>query len=210
MMSQLEFLEKFPINEQTQAMFQKKQLLQVLFEPQSNGKTNEMIVTMCRDNIKMTKKVAKSLLKKFSQQTDPEKLTPHLRALKKFLLINDTLKSHRMEWIFGVPQIYTRRNLQVEGQCKMQREFITQINDEAFTFQSALLGYTQSDAFLTKIQMCQGKMDTFCLKGLKDLIKLCVKDEDIARYIFSFPGQTLQWHRFIDWFEGYLNYQAVE
>lgn len=59
---------------------------------------------MCRDNVKMTKKVAKSLLKKFSpQQTDPEKITPNLRALKKFLLIDDGLKQHRMEWIFGVP-----------------------------------------------------------------------------------------------------------
>lgn len=92
----------------------------------------------------------------------------------------------------------------------MQRECITQINDEAHTYSSALLGYTQSDAFLTKILMCQGKMDTFCLKGLKDLIKLCVKDRQIARYIYNCPGQTLQWHKFIDWFEGYLNYQAAE
>lgn len=67
-----------------------------------------------------------------------------------------------------------------------------------------------SDAFLTKLLMCNGKMDTFCLKGLKDLIKLCVKDDEIARYIFDCPAQTLQWNRFIDWFHNYINHQTAE
>jgi hypothetical protein len=34
----------------------------------------------------------------------------------------------------------------------------------------------------------KGQVDTFCLKGLKDVIKLCVKDDTIARYVFEMPG----------------------
>lgn len=78
-------------------------MLQVLLEPNQSGKTNEMVISICRENAKMTKKLAKSLLKKFNQQVYTDKMTPYLRALKKFMLIDDSLKRYRMEWIFGVP-----------------------------------------------------------------------------------------------------------
>jgi len=165
-------------------------MLVILLEPTSDGKPNKMIDTICRENEKMTRKMAKNILKKFSEHVThmPDKLTHYLRALKKFLLIDDSLKEQRMEWIFGVPQIYTKKDYVNQGVYKMQMENIDKIDEPAYTFCSALLGQYQNDGFLAKIMAVKNKVDTFCLKGLKDVVKLCVKDDIIARYIFEMPG----------------------
>lgn len=112
MLGHSELLAKFPLSLQAQSMFTKKSMLVILLEPTSDGKPNKMIDTICRDNEKMTRKMAKNILKKFSESVThmPEKLTHYLRALKKFLLIDDQFKRQRMEWIFGVPQICTKKD----------------------------------------------------------------------------------------------------
>jgi len=54
----------------------------------------------------MTRKLSKIFIKAFNQNV-AEKFAVYLKALKKFLLIQDSLQTHRLEWIFGVPQIKT-------------------------------------------------------------------------------------------------------
>jgi hypothetical protein len=61
---------------------------------------------MCRDNLKLTKKLAKIFIKAINLSST-DKLAIYLKALKKFLLIDDQYQQHRLEWILGVPQLKT-------------------------------------------------------------------------------------------------------
>jgi len=45
---------------------------------------------------------------------------------------------------------------------------------------------------------------------LKDLLSLCAKDDDIARFIYNTAPPTYQNARFSDWFRGYLQNQMEE
>jgi len=53
-------------------------------------------------------------------------------------------------------------------------------------------------------------MDTFCIKALKDLISLCIKDIEIARYIYKQAPHSYQYARYSDWFRGYIEGQQQE
>jgi len=53
---------------------------------------------MCLGNIKMSKKMAKVLVKGINLN-DQAKNGLYLKALKKFLLVDDTLKQKRLEWV---------------------------------------------------------------------------------------------------------------
>lgn len=48
-------------------------------------------------------------------------------------------------------------------------------------------------------------MDDFCIKAIKDLISLCVKDVKIARFIYRLPPNSYQNARYCDWFTGYID-----
>ena len=50
----------------------------------------------------MSKKLAKIFVKAINQP-GIEKQAIYLKGLKKFLLIDDSLKTQRLEWVFGVP-----------------------------------------------------------------------------------------------------------
>lgn len=63
-------------------------------------------------------------------------------------------------------------------------ELVERINDDAYTYVSTLMTTTTEDALMTLLLKQRGRMDTFCIKALKDLISLCLKDIEIARYIY--------------------------
>lgn len=62
---------------------------------------------MCKDNLQMTKKLAKIFFKAINQSSS-DKVIDSLKSVKKFLLIDDSLKTKRLEWLFGIPQIMTK------------------------------------------------------------------------------------------------------
>jgi hypothetical protein len=55
----------------------------------------------------MTKKLAKIFFKAINQSSS-DKVIDSLKSVKKFLLIDDSLKTKRLEWLFGIPQIMTK------------------------------------------------------------------------------------------------------
>lgn len=110
MMGQGDFLAANPFSEEAKKMFEKKEMLSKLLEPTKDGDTNPLITQMCHDNIKMSRKVAKHLIKAFSQNANVDKVEKYLKSLQKFMTIDDSLKKHRMEWVFGVAQIVTKKN----------------------------------------------------------------------------------------------------
>lgn len=88
-------------------MFQKKEMLKNLMEPNESNELSPMIIKMCHGNLKMTKKVCSALLKAFATMNygQAEKQTYYMGALRQFMKIDDDLKRQRIDWIFGVPEI---------------------------------------------------------------------------------------------------------
>lgn len=55
---------------------------------------------MCKDNLKLSKKVSKVFLKAING-SNSENLKNYLKALKPFLKVNDAYKEMKLEWVFG-------------------------------------------------------------------------------------------------------------
>ena len=70
--------------------------------------TSAEVIKMCKNNLSMTKKVAKLLIKGINNYAS-EKVAKHLKLMKKYLLIDDDLQLTRLEWVLGVPQIVTKK-----------------------------------------------------------------------------------------------------
>ena len=82
-------------------MIQNKEILgKILEENATNKDFAGLLSRMCSENHEMTRKIAKIFLRAINQP-NVDKVSPYLKSLKKFLLINDSLKILRLEWIFG-------------------------------------------------------------------------------------------------------------
>jgi hypothetical protein len=57
---------------------------------------------------------------------------------------------------------------------------------------------------------CKGKLDTFAINCLKEMLSLMAKDEDIARFVYYSAPPTYQHARYSDWIKPYLEHQKAE
>lgn len=177
-------LAKYPLTAMTNKMMQNKEMLgKILEENSANKDFGAQLTGMCKDNYEMTKKMAKVFLKSVNQP-NVDKVSLYLKSLKKFLLINDSLKIQRLEWIFGISQLVSKSRFRSNNKYEYGLELVERINDDAYTYVSTLMTTTTEDALMTLLLKQRGRMDTFCIKALKDLISLCLKDIEIARYIY--------------------------
>jgi hypothetical protein len=62
------------------------------------------LTLMCKDNLKLTKIMAKKLLKILNGY-NIEDIQASSKALRSFMLIEDEFTAIRTEWILGVPRI---------------------------------------------------------------------------------------------------------
>lgn len=56
---------------------------------------------MCKDNLKLSKKVSKVFIKVINN-SNFDNVKNYLKALKPFVKLNDSLKIMKLEWIFGI------------------------------------------------------------------------------------------------------------
>ena len=130
-------------------------------------------------------------------------------ALKPFLKMEDSLKAQKLEWGLGFSQIIARKGYR-EERYKYGLELVDKINDEANTYVSPLISGPIEDALLSQLLKCKGKIDTFAVNCLKEMISLMAKDDQIARFVFKSAPATYQGARYTDWIRPYLENQRAE
>ena len=130
---------------------------------------------MCRGNLKFSKKVARTFIKIINSSTY-DNVKNYLKALKPFLLLNDDLKQQRLEWVFGYRQILTKKEYR-EEKYKMGLELVQKTNDDAYTFVSPLTNSPSEEALCSQLLKCKGRLDTFALSCLKEMLSLMSKDD---------------------------------
>ena len=90
-------------------MISNKEVIQKMIDPApGSADTSAEVIKMCKNNLSMTKKVAKLLIKGINNYAS-EKVAKHLKLMKKYLLIDDDLQLTRLELVLGVPQIVTKK-----------------------------------------------------------------------------------------------------
>mmetsp|Transcript_44262 Transcript_44262/g.32251 ORF Transcript_44262/g.32251 Transcript_44262/m.32251 type:complete len:126 (+) Transcript_44262:302-679(+) len=114
-----------------------------------------------------------------------------------------------MEWVFGVRQILTRKDY-FDKNYKFGLELVYKVNDEAYTYESALNFNQHEEALLAQLLKCKGRVDTFAVNCLKEMLSLMVKDDFICMYIYSQGPHSYQYARYTDWILPYLDGQKLE
>jgi hypothetical protein len=159
---------------------------------------------MCRDNVKLSKKVSKVFIKSINS-SNFDNVKNYLTALKPFIKLNDSIKAQKLEWVFGFNQIIAKKGYR-EEKFKYGLEFVDKINEEANTYICPLLNGPVDDALLSQLLKCKGKLDTFAINCLKEMLSLMAKDDDIARFVYSSAPPTYQHARYSDWIKPYLEH----
>ena len=72
-----------------------------MMEPDAGEDYAELLTSMCKDNFDLTKRMAKSYLKSINKTYNG--LETCLGSLSNFLLVDDSFKQLKLEWILGVP-----------------------------------------------------------------------------------------------------------
>lgn len=202
MISERDLMDKYPLEEKDQAIVSHKDILQKMIEPGegANADFSDVLFNMAKDNLKVSKKMAQSYLKGVNK-TSIEALTMALKQIREFLKIDDGHKQLRLEWIFGIPQVLSKPNFRTRQQ-QYGLELLELISEEYMQFKSCCVKGI-SDAFLGQLFKAKGRMETQCVIGVKNLIEMCLDDDDVAEFIYKSPSPSLQYARYPDWFFPY-------
>ena len=123
----------------------------------SNADFSDVLLGMAKENVKISKKMAKSYLKGINK-TGIDSLVSSLKQVRKFLKIEDSLKNLRLEWIMGIPQVNSKQNYRTR-QMQYGLELAELISDEYIQYKSCCVkGIT--DAFLGQLFKAKGRMET--------------------------------------------------
>jgi hypothetical protein len=186
-------------------MFLQHDLLKVMLgSPQGSKQFGKCLSNMCKDNLKLSKKVAKVFIKSINN-TNFDSVRNYLVALKPFLRLEDSLKQIKLEWIFGFHQLNCRKGFRDE-RYKYGVELVDKMGDEAYNYVSPLANGPVDDALLSQLLKCKGRLDTFALNCLKEMLSLMAKDSLIARFVYYTAPTTYQHARYSDWIRPYLIY----
>jgi hypothetical protein len=85
---------------------------------------------------------------------------------------------------------------------------VQRINDYAYSYQTTIpdsFNNSGLTCLLERLLQQRGRSDEFCLKAVKDLMSLCLKDDMICKYIYNLPPPSYQYQRYVDWFGVYID-----
>jgi len=68
-----------------------------------------MIFKLSTDNLKMTRNTCRAILEGFKFVHQLDKVKFGLMVMKQFVLMDDNLKTERIEWLFGVSEPNIKR-----------------------------------------------------------------------------------------------------
>ena len=207
MITDQELTTLYPMSDLEKQMILHPDLLKTMLGSATASKQfGQCLANMCRDDAKLTRKVSKVFLRAI-EASHQATVRGYLKALKPFLLADDSLKQQKLEWIFGIPEVCSRK-MYGAARCKYGVELVDRINEESVKFSSPILfAAAGDDALLAQIVKCKGRMDLPCISCLKELLSLMRKDAAIARYVYHLPPHSYQGARFTDWFRPYIEEQ---
>lgn len=126
-------IDKYPLSDVEKKMLLHQDLLKVMLGSASGSKQfGHCLANMCKDNLKLTKKVSKVFIKAING-SNFDNVKSYLAALKPFLKNEDSLKQMKLEWIFGFNQIINKKGYR-EEKYKYGLEHVEKIGDEANTY----------------------------------------------------------------------------
>jgi hypothetical protein len=132
-------LQKYPLSEVEKKMFMHSDFLKLMLQSQATAKQfGQCLANMCRENLKLSTKVAKVFLKSIAN-SNFDSVKTYLKALKPFVLMEDSLKAQRLEWVFGFSQIISRKNYR-EERYKYGLEFVDRLAEAGYTYVSPIGG----------------------------------------------------------------------
>lgn len=176
-------MTEYPLNDMEKKLFLHQDLLKVMLGASQGSKQfGECLANMCRDNVQLSKKVSKVFVRAINS-SNFDNVKFFLKALKPFIKIEDSLKELKLEWILGFSQVIAKKGYR-EERFKYGFEHVDKIGEEANTYVSPILNGPVEDALLTQLFKCKGKMETFALNCLKEMLSLMAKDAMIAEYVY--------------------------
>lgn len=123
-----------------------------------------------------------------------------LSSLKPFLLLKDSLKAKRIEWLLGIPQMTGRKGYN-EDKYRFGVEIINLVNDDIRTFPSPLNNKINEEVILS---ICRKQAESLSVTALAFLVELMHEDRDVLEYVHSMPSPSYQFHRYTDWIHPFL------
>lgn len=193
-----------------QKMFLHQDLLKVMLgSSQGSKQFGQCLANMCKDNLKLSLKISKVFIKAINN-SNYDNVKSYLTALKPFLRLDDSLKQQKLEWVFGFSQIIQRKTYR-EEKYKYGVELVDRINEESHTYVSPITGAGVNDESLfSQLLKCKGKLDTFAINCLKEMLSLMAKDDVIALFVYKAAPPSYQNSRYSDWIFPYLEFQKQE
>ena len=90
----------------------------------------------------------------------------------------------------GVPQLKSKKKNFRSNEYVFASEAIDNISDDIYEYRTALLRGNNEGMLAQIFKAKKNRSEESCLCALKELILMCLDDNDIMNYVFNAPAPT--------------------
>lgn len=150
-------------------MIMAKDLLKIMLgQGSSSNEFGECLTKMCLNNEEMSKKICLVFVQQLGSTNQQDQIKNYLHSLTPFLLTEDSLKSKRIEWLLGFPQVTGRKNYN-DDRFRFGVEIINLVNEDYRTFPSPLQNKVNEEVVLS---ICRKNAETLACITISFLITI--------------------------------------
>ena len=154
----------------------------------------KLIVNMCFENRKYSKKTCKQILRVIND-FETKKMTQHLDLIMNLLLLTDSMQKERFEWILGYPQPISRLDYGLAA--------VSDIADEVNSFNSPLSNESRDDPLLHQLWRNKNREEPLTIQCFKAILNLANVCDAFYNYLMLMPSPSYIFSSYFEWMSRY-------
>jgi len=119
--------------------------------------------------------------------SDFQRASIFMKTIRQFMLIDDDLKKHKLEWIFGISNVLVKKTYAADT-CAYGLELVDYISEDSVSYRTTHSKSSYASSLYGMIYRERG--EAFCLRGIKEMLTMCLADSEICKAVYEMEGPT--------------------
>ena len=155
----------------------------------------KLILHMCKDNKKYSKKVCKLMLRVINDY-EVSKISQHIELLGDLITLTDSFQSYRFEWILGYQQPFSRIDYGLSTAFN--------IGDDINAYMSPLGIELRDDPLFQQLWRHRNRNEQFTVQCIKVILKLATVCSAFYKFMINTPSPTYMFGNYFEWIPKFI------
>lgn len=155
----------------------------------------KLVLHMCRDNKKYSKKVCKLMLRVINDY-EVSKISQHFDLMGDLITLSDSFQKYRLEWILGYQQPFSRIDFGLSTSFN--------IGDDVNSYMSPLGIELRDDPLFQQLWRHRNRNDHFTVQCIKVILKLATVCSAFYQFMKNTPAPSYIYGNYFEWIPKFI------